>query len=42
MKEAALLALPEGMEIDHIQITEMGLVVSVIATSLQSCCPLCS
>src|SRR5438105_15821468 len=42
MKEAALLALSEGMEIDQIQITETGLVVSVISTSPQSCCPLCS
>jgi transposase len=42
MKEAALLALSEGMELDQIQITETGLVVSVISTSPQSCCPLCS
>jgi len=42
MKEAALLALSEGMEIDQIHITETGLVVSVISTSPQSCCPLCS
>src|SRR5438552_15461840 len=42
MKEATLLALSEGMEIDQIQITETGLVVSVISTSPQSCCPLCS
>ena len=42
MKDAALLALPEGMEIDQIQITETGLVVSVISTHPQSCCPLCS
>src|SRR5438876_11835794 len=42
MKEAALLSLPEGMEIDQIHITETGLVVSVISTSPQSCCPLCS
>ncbi len=42
MKEAALLALSEGMEIDQIQITETGLVVSVISTHPQSCCPLCS
>jgi transposase len=41
MKEAALLALSEGIEIDQIQITEAGLVVSVIATHPQSCCPLC-
>ena len=42
MKEAALLALPEGMELDQIHITETGLVVSVISTHPQSCCPLCS
>ena len=36
MKEAALLALSEGIEIDQIQITEAGLVVSVIATHPQS------
>jgi transposase len=41
MKEAALLALSEGMEIDQIQITEMGLEISVISTQPQSCCPLC-
>src|SRR5205823_12370643 len=42
MKEATLLALSEGMEIDQIQITETGLKVSVISTHPQSCCPLCS
>lgn len=42
MKVAALLGLPEGMEIDHIEITETKLVVSVISTSSQSYCPLCS
>src|SRR5438552_14119493 len=42
MKEAALLSLPEGMEIDQIHITETGLVVSVISTHPQPCCPLCS
>jgi hypothetical protein len=42
MKEAALLGLSEGMEIDQIQITETALVVSVISTHPQSCCPLCS
>ena len=41
MKEAALFALSEGMEIDQIQTTETGLVVSVVATQPQSCCPLC-
>jgi transposase len=42
MKEVALLALPEGMEIDQIHLTETGLSVSVISTHPQSCCPLCS
>jgi hypothetical protein len=42
MKEAPLLALPEGMEIDQIQIKETGLSISVISTHPQSCCPLCS
>jgi transposase len=42
MKAAALLALPEGMEIDQIQITETGLVVEVISTTPSSSCPLCS
>jgi len=41
MKAAALLALPEGMEIDQIQITERGLVVAVASTTPSSCCPLC-
>jgi transposase len=42
MKLAALLGLPEGMEVDQIQITETGLVVEVISTAPVSCCPLCS
>jgi transposase len=42
MKEATLLALSEGMEIDQIKITETGRKVSVISTHPQSCCPLCS
>ena len=42
MKEATLLSLSEGMEIDQIQITETGLEVSVISTHPQSWCPLCS
>jgi len=41
MKTAALLGLPEGMEVDQIQITETGLVVKVLSTRPQSCCPLC-
>lgn len=42
MKVATLLSLPEGMEIDQIQISAAGLEVSVISTHPQSCCPLCS
>ena len=42
MKAATLLGLPEGMEIDQIQITETRLVVSVVSTCPRSCCPLCS
>jgi transposase len=41
MKQATLLALPEGMQIDQIHITESGLVVEVVSTQLQSSCPLC-
>ena len=42
MKLAALFDLPEGMEVDQIQITETGLIVEVIATNPLSRCPLCS
>src|SRR3954447_5209540 len=41
MKEAALLALPKGMEIDQIHITQTGLVVEVASTTPSSRCPLC-
>jgi hypothetical protein len=41
MKEAALLALPQGRELDQIHLTETGLSVSVSSTHPQSCCPLC-
>jgi transposase len=42
MEGESLLALPEGMQIDQIQITENGLIIAVVATSPASCCPLCS
>jgi transposase len=42
MDESCLLALPEGMLIEQIQITENGVIVVVVATSPTSCCPLCS
>jgi transposase len=42
MERTPLLPLPEGMLIEQIQITETGLVVSVMATHPTSCCPLCS
>lgn len=42
MEGTSLFALPEGMLVEHIQLTEDGLVVEVAATSLTSRCPLCS
>lgn len=42
MEGTSLLALPEGMQIDQIQITEEGLIITVVATHPTSCCPLCS
>jgi transposase len=42
MEGSSLFSLPEGMQVSHIQITENGLVVEVIATAPTSCCPLCS
>ncbi len=42
MEGTSLFALPEGMQVSQIQITENGVVVEVVATSLTSCCPLCS
>src|SRR5579859_3865582 len=41
MDETALLALPEGMKIEQIQITTTGLLIQVAATTPTSCCPLC-
>jgi hypothetical protein len=38
--EETLLQLPEGMQIEQIQITENGLVIEVAATTSTSCCPL--
>jgi transposase len=42
MEGASLLALPEGMQIAQIQITENGLVIQIAATTPTSCCPLCA
>jgi transposase len=42
MEEASLLSLPEGMRVEHIQITEHGLVIEVKAAHPTSCCPLCA
>ncbi len=42
MEGTSLLALPEGMQIDQIQITEDGLIIAGTATHPASCCPLCS
>jgi transposase len=41
MEEISLLALPEGMVIEQIQMTENGLVIAVATTTPTSCCPLC-
>lgn len=42
MEEASLFALPEGMRVEHIQITEQGLIIEVEASRPTSCCPLCA
>jgi transposase len=42
MEATTLLALPEGMQIEQIQISEKGLVIEVAATAPTSCCPLCA
>ena len=42
MEETRLLFLPEGMLIDQIQITENRVSITVIATRLMACCPLCT
>jgi len=42
MEGISLLHLPEGIRLDHIQITENGLVIEVCATAPTACCPLCS
>src|SRR5205809_2183008 len=42
MEGTPFLPLPEGMLIDQVQITENGLLITVIATHPTSRCPLCS
>ena len=42
MEEASLFALPEGMSVEQIQITEHGLVIDIKASQPTSCCPLCA
>src|SRR5690348_15912925 len=42
MEVASLLSLPEGMRVEHIQITEHGLVIAIEALHPTSCCPLCA
>jgi len=41
MERTPLLPLPEGMLIDQIQDAETHVIVTVMATSPTSCCPLC-
>src|SRR4051794_26329697 len=42
MEETTLLSLPEGMRIEQIQITENGLVITVVATTPIRCCRRCT
>src|SRR5579859_159990 len=42
MEGTSLLFLPEGTLIEQIQITENGLVITLVATHPMSGCPLCS
>src|SRR5712692_7172724 len=42
MEGTCLLSLPEGIQIEQIQIIENGLVIEVASTTPTSCCPLCS
>src|SRR2546421_4277415 len=42
MEEASLFALPEGMCVENIQITEQGLIIEIEASYPTSCCPLCT
>jgi transposase len=42
MDGTSLFALPEGMRIEQIQITQDGVVVDIETTSPRACCPLCS
>lgn len=41
MEETSLFSLPDGMLIEQLQISEKSLVITVVATSLTSCCPQC-
>jgi transposase len=41
MEGTCLLSLPEGIQIEQMQIIENGLVIEVAATTPTSCCPLC-
>ncbi len=42
MDGTSLLSLPEGMRVEHIQITELGFVIEVVAVHPTSYCPLCA
>src|SRR5713226_8437326 len=42
MEGTSLLSLPEGMQIEQIQISDNALTIEVVATTATSCCPLCS
>ncbi len=42
MERTPFLPLPEGMLIEQVQLTENGLLITVIATHPTSRCPLCA
>jgi transposase len=42
MEGNLLLQLPEGMQLDQIQITEHGLIIEIYATAPTASCPLCA
>lgn len=42
MEGTPFLPLPDGMLIEQLQITDQGLLITVVATHPTSCCPLCA
>ncbi len=42
MAETSLLALPEGIVVDQIHLTDTGFLIELVATAPTACCPVCS